>query len=941
MAIDPTNSRVAYVGSANRVCKSTDAGLHFQCSILPVQSVQATITSLAVDPSQPSTVYASASVNGGVFKSTDGGQTWTDRSVGLPANGFIDSVTIDPFHPNVLFAWAGNGGYRSQDFANTWSRSVLPWPDGVSVGNGVRFAFDPAKPGIIYGPAYSENQFGVQKSIDGGQTWTALKLPFVSLNVVPDPSASGVLYWLTNLTFDSPSLVWKSMDGGATWKSYPFPADFTSRLSVDPFHSNILVAGGYRSLDGGVTWNPTNASRDIQAAFTASPGIAYAIAPITSDAFVAKFLPDGQTMVFCTYLGGMGDDSARAIALDNAGNIRVTGATSSFDFPVTSGAYQSTLRGAGNVFVAVLKSDGSLLTSTYLGGSAKDSPSGMAVDPQGHLWLIGSTTSADFPITTAPPPPLPTLLPPPAFLTELDESASHLLYSRYLTDSPKGIAIDPTGNVTIAGTTTDPRFPVTPGVFQSGTPGSVTSKAFVLKVDPSGQVIYSTRFGGSHGSPDEFASAEHEYGTAVAVDREGNAYVAGYTSATDFPASAGAYQTSLAAGCPYAAFSTNTGFIGTIFSVYVDDVFIVKLSPDGKTALYSTLLGGPCYDTPSSITVDAAGRAYVAGETDSINFPLAAPFSGAPPIRQFKSFLSVLSADGSRLPFSSYLYAGPAPSVVTGADGTIYVAGANGLRAQTQPDFTFLNPYPPVATDGLLAKLQMPAFAPALSLVEVSNGFSLLPGPVAPSEIVALKLPGFVPDQPADLGIAPASALSTTLSGVQVFFDGKPAYLLSVSAGQIFCIAPNRIADQTVVQVSANGALSNTLTVEVAPTALGLLSLDGSGTGAANARDEDGQLNSKDNPAATGSLVTVFFTGAGLTNPAEAEGALVSGADPIPLAKISVGFATSEIHALQGFVPGIFAATFRIPDGVASLSQLSVTVNSESSSSQPLRIFVK
>ena len=710
IAVDPTNSQVVYTASGNSVCKSTDGGHQFHCAAIALASSQSSISSLAIDPQQSATIYASATVNGGVFKSIDGGQTWVNASQGLPAPLFIDSVTIDPFHPNVLYAWAGIGGYVSTNGAGSWSPLNTLWPQGTSVtGGGLHFSFDPLAPGILYGPAYANSRIGIQKSMDGGATWTQLNTPFSGCCVVPDPAVSGRLYALAppNATGGAALQFWKSGDGGATWMSYQFPAGQGGLLTVDPANPQIMLAGAFRSTDSGQTWRPTNASREIRPVFAPSSGaLVYATAPITSDAFLAKFLPDGKTLAFSTYFGGMGNDTGQGIALDAAGNIWITGSTSSYDLPATPGSFQNTLEGETNAFTAKFSNDGKLLAATYLGGSNNDAGLGIAVDPRGNPWLIGSWTSTDFPFTTAPPASLP--FPTAGFLAEFDPSAARLLYSTNVNGTfdanGKGIAIDSSGNITLVGSNYG-SFPITSGAFHGGDASLQSPKVFVLKLTPSGQVIYSTFFGGTRAAPTPGSDEpEHDNGVAVAVDDGGNAYVTGYTSAADFPVTAGAYQTSFAAGCPYPAFTIATGTIGTIAEWLVDDVFVVKLSPDGKAALFSTLLGGSCYDHPTSIALDAFGRVYVAGETDSADFPLVSSFEPAPPVRQFASFLSVFSPAGSALMLSSHLYAGAAPSVVVGPGRMTYVAGSSGTGAQTQPDDSgFTNPFPLTATDGYLA----------------------------------------------------------------------------------------------------------------------------------------------------------------------------------------------------------------------------------------------
>src|SRR6266478_7475718 len=264
------------------------------------------------------------------------------------------------------------------------------------------FSFDPVTPGVIYGPAFVSN-IKFQKSIDGGRTWTQLNSPFSPFSgccVVPDPKVPGRLYYLIFQNSGSGPMgtLWSSQDGGQTWTSSNVPVAASGPLVIDPFNPQIFLVGGYRSADAGQTWSPTNVSRQINPVFARSAAdTVYAIAPVTSDAFIAKFLPDGQTLAFATYFGGMGNDSGNAIALDPSGNIWIAGTTSSFDLPVTPGAFQRTLKGSASAFVAKFSNDGTLLAASYLGGSSQDVGLGIALGPNGNPWLIGSWRSSDFP----------------------------------------------------------------------------------------------------------------------------------------------------------------------------------------------------------------------------------------------------------------------------------------------------------------------------------------------------------------------------------------------------------------------------------------------------------------------------------------------------------------------------------------------------------------
>jgi uncharacterized protein (TIGR03437 family) len=364
----------------------------------------------------------------------------------------------------------------------------------------------------------------------------------------------------------------------------------------------------------------------------------------------------------------------------------------------------------------------------------------------------------------------------------------------------------------------------------------------------------------------------------------------------------------------------------------------MKLGPDG-TVSYATFIGGSCYERPTSIAVDGAGNVSIVGESDSADYPLQSAVEAAPAYRQFASLVSSLNATGSALTFSSYLYAGSSPTVAA-ANGAIYVAGSAGAGAQSQPDGgAYTAPLVP-ATNGILSILHPPSTAPQVNLTQVKNAFSFLPGPVAPGEIVSIAVAGFVPAQSIDIGLNVLAPLTTSLGGVNVTFDGIPVYIMALSNGRIECIAPVEISGQTStnVQVSINGAPSNVLSVGVAPVALGLLSLDGSGKGLANARNPDGSLNGPNNPAPAGSAVTLFFTGAGATDPQETDGMPPTSTSIVPTA-LSSSYC-SGAHALGGFVPGLFACSFPTPSNTQGSPTTGVSVGSLTSQSQQLLVYV-
>ena len=372
----------------------------------------------------------------------------------------------------------------------------------------------------------------------------------------------------------------------------------------------------------------------------------------------------GAGLVFSTYLGGSGFDSARDVAVDFQGNIYVTGGTASPDFPTTPGAYDRTFARGGtslgsggpmDVFVAKFSPTGRLVWSTYLGGPNYDRAYAIEVDSEGFVY-VGGRAGDGFPTT-------PGVLQPKfggdldfnalygeqdGFVAKLSPDGSRLIWSTYFGSDDRGIfrdiAIDHTGNV----------FAVYPGAMRKNrhiTPGALqTSKAagedmVVVKISrDAARVLYATYVG---------ASGDDGGGPAIRVDSRGNAHIAAQTTSADMPTTRNAYQRTLR---------------GT------RDAYVAKLCPDGSSLLFGTYLGGSGQDAAGGahvIAIDAQNNVYVRGWTTSTDFPVSA---GAIQTSPGPGFIAKLSPDGSRLLASSYLPSG-GEGIGTDADGDIYLSG--------------------------------------------------------------------------------------------------------------------------------------------------------------------------------------------------------------------------------------------------------------------------
>jgi hypothetical protein len=240
------------------------------------------------------------------------------------------------------------------------------------------------------------------------------------------------------------------------------------------------------------------------------------------------------TLSFSSYLGGSDTEAGTSIALDAAGNIYVAGNVNSLDFPLSATAYQKTLK-SGDIFVTKLNPAGNtILYSTFLGGDETDEATGIVIDANGNVMVTGSTASANFPTTSGAYQT--TVRNADAFITKLNATGSGLLFSTLLggsgNDFSYAIAADTASNVYVTGSSTSENFPTTAGAFQTTSRGGI-QEAFVTKVNATGtQLVYSSYLGGGG----------IESGRGIVVDNAGNAYVAGSTTSSNFPTTAGVLQ---------------------------------------------------------------------------------------------------------------------------------------------------------------------------------------------------------------------------------------------------------------------------------------------------------------------------------------------------------------------------------------------------------------
>ncbi len=377
----------------------------------------------------------------------------------------------------------------------------------------------------------------------------------------------------------------------------------------------------------------------------------------TNDAFVSKFNGDLTNLLASTYLGGSDHDYGSSLAIDSGGNIYVTGATRSSDFPTTPGTYDVFFNGFVDVFVSKLSGDlTNLLASTYLGGSDHDFGNSIAInsgESDKSVYMTGVTYSSDFP--TTPDAYDSSFNSGDAFVSKLNENLETLLASTYLggfsNEFGNSLALDSGGNIYVTGETISLDFPTTPDAYDVSFNGSgyFGGDTFVSKLDGClTNLIASTYVGGNLG----------DEGESIAIDTGGNVYVVGSTESSDFPTTPDTYDAS--------------------FHGYVD-VFVSKLNGDLTNLLASTFLGGELREEGESIAVNTGGNICVAGFTWTSDFPITPDAYDTSPNGSVDAFVSMFNGDLTSLLASTYLggvSSDDAHSIAIDTGGNIYVAGS-------------------------------------------------------------------------------------------------------------------------------------------------------------------------------------------------------------------------------------------------------------------------
>lgn len=674
-----------------------------------------------------------------------------------------------------------------------------------------------------------------------------------------------------------PPLIYSSYYGGTG-------ADYAYAVAVDSI-GNTYVAGGTGSAGFNIKG--------------------------TEDAFVLKLSPSGSKL-FSAFLGGGATDEARGIAVDVQGNSYVTGNTGSLDFPTKSpirAPIQAKTGGSGDAFVAKLSPGGVLVYATYLGGSSIDTASAIAIDATGNAYVAGSTFSTDFP--TKDPFQGAKGAQEDAFITKVNPTGTDWVYSTYLggnnVDEGNGIAVDASGNAYVTGYTASTNFPLQ-SPFRGSNNASVD--AFVTKINPAGSaLVYSTYLGGS----------ATDYGTAIAVDSSGSAYVTGIVTSDDFPLA--------------------NPIDAKLGSHAVDDAFVTKFNPSGSALVYSTYLGGGSADDPYAVAVDPSGNVWITGRTNSSDFPLTNPIQTTR--TAFDMFVTEINAAGSARLFSTFIGGSGSESgrgIAVDRLGNIHIAGEG-----SSTDFPVTNAFQgsngggSAPQDALVLLLGDTAPSKGPVITGVSDNL-IGGGPVTPGGwfyVVGTNLSETMriwggSDFGDDLNTLP-----TDLNGVEVWVNGAPVPVYFISPGQVNAQAPSNISGTMTVQVVRLGLPSNILTSPVAAIQPSLYFYEVGGKNYAAALFTDYALMGdpavvpSTRKAKVGDVIQLYAAGLG---PAQSGSAITS---PVPVTGVSVTIGSTDAPVLYAALvaPGQYQVNFTVPQLAPGEYSIQVSTSGKTSPS--------
>ena len=841
---ESADGAVLYAASSSGIFRSLDSGVTWSQQL---PGIAGAIT-LAVDAGSNNTLYAGVlgplGSGGPPFKSVDGGQHWTAINLRTPVNSSnrVRAVATSLAASTVYVEIEAL--YRSRDGGVSW-KTLAP-------NNLFLFAFvlAPSDANVVYAVASDGLLY---RSADEGDTWAATGAKFG--NAYPNPIVSAVA-----IDPQNSNTVWivagpnlsKSTDAGSTFQGV-FNSSGLFWLSLSHTSGRLLTGGSgsaWASLDSGATWRSIARPSYVNTGF-ASRSSFFGGTAGSRDGFVTKWSADGSHILFSTFLHGA---VGLLVAEDSAGNTYVAGGTQSPGFTATSGSFYN----GDNLFLAKYDPSGSLQFAVLLGLAGATA---ITIGPNGNVYLLAGGSQCPHDGDFAP------------LALQLDPQGN-LLYSRAISEvcssntSVGGIAVDPSGNLYVAGSTSAPNLPTSPTAIQTSFPGAAFRAGFLARLSPSGdRLTYLSYIGG------DFSTA-----SGVAIDSAGNVYVSGGSDSFPTPIQTTSDLT-LPPDC-----GSSTQY----------PAFVMKLNPSSNVPLWLTKWGGGCSEVSNSVAVDARGHVWAGGRTRSNNFPTVSPLM----VRGITDgFLTELSPDGTQILLSSFV---PGPFAL-GPQDSFYIAGSV-IPYPRKSDAVQINGLAS-PTSILVERLDSNATrAAVIETITNLNPSTYDQDPlffwIGPGEMVRINGKGLGPATPAGAQLDPSGKISTSIAGTRVLFDGVPAPLISVSDSAIVCMSPFAIGDRasTSVQIERNGVAAPGVSVAVRPVAAqpDVLAI----------ANPDGTANSQSNPAHWGQTITLYVTGFGDTVPSVPDGSLYQA--PLPSPAVPLFGLFSYAGPAPGMVAGIW-----------------------------------
>lgn len=861
------------------------------------------------------------------------------------------SIAVDPAGSSYI-----TGSTASTNFPISLNAFQSALTGASSIPDAFLTKLNPAGSDIIYstyfGGAQTEAGYGV--AVDGGgnayvagriQSYNYFPIP----SLLPPRGGSGDAF-VAKFNPTGSGLVFWSFYGGTG-------LDYANAITLDADNS-IYITGETRSGDLPTT---TGAYSNFL------PGLAAA--------FVAKFSRSGISLTYATYYGGNSTDAGYGITVDAEGNAYVCGQSTSINLPVRGTSIQTGPAVPPDAFILKLNPLGnSIVYSSYIGGLGEDQCNGIAVDRSGATYLALQTTSSDMPVlaeVTAPPGGLGAGGTFPfaysgnldGHILKIDPSGRRLIYASYLggtqNDSVRGVALGANGDTYFSGFSESTGFQTTPDSLQSKLAGIFDG--FLLRLSEVGVSLSPTGAILKPGNAQQFTASVTNARNST-VQWNINPAIGNITQGGQYTAPSSVIGTQTVTVSATSAADPSRFASATVTIADAPPNVVVTVTPSsvalraGQTQQFRATVTGTTNQevnwniNPAAGVIRADGL-YIAPEIV--------------PVAQTIQVVAISAADPSKSGFATVTLqpVTPAGTITVNPTQTTlepgrqqqFIATVSGLE-DTSVTWTVEPAVGTITSSGLYtapaaftgtqrltvtarsvanpavagsAGIALVAAQPRISESGVAHGGTALvvtsQGGVSPGLVIViygstLGPPDLIVSSPDASGSYPAS-----LGGTRVLFDGVPAPMVYTSGGQISAVVPYETANRatTQLQVEYQGVLSNTVSLPVVASAPGFFTADKSGTGQAAALNQDNSFNGTDNPTERNSVVVIFGTGEGQTNPPATTGKIVGSPAPVlrlPASATVAGLAAEVAYVgpAPGLIAGVLQLNVRIPQNAPS-----------------------